>query len=186
MTSEYKISDNGTLIAYVGSERNVVVPNGVRKIGCLAFDRNKVMERCVLPKGVYEVADMAFFGCRRLAEVCLPEGCEWIGDGCFACCSRLSDFNIPSTVKGIGRMAFDGSEWYGCQCEGLVMKDGWLIHNKGPCPTCVHVPDGVVGIAAGAFDGHYGVSADIDDYVSPLREIVFPSSVRHYGSLMSG
>ena len=136
-SSEMKIRNN-TLVRYLphisnGDMVKVIVPNGITKIGKMAFlgedeGHNDYMEGCRLPEGVTEIEHEAFALCRGMVELHLPstlkiigdgafefsgldslelpEGVEKLGDSVFKSCRGLQKLRIPSTVKEIGRDCF--------------------------------------------------------------------------------
>ena len=131
----FEIRDR-TLVKYHGGDSCVVIPDGVKSIGELAFGGctglisvvipesvtaigEKAFRGCVklvsadIPSGVREIGEGAFMECRSLASVSLPEGLEYIGDGTFYQCKALASVRIPDGVRGIGESAF-------CGCDSLV------------------------------------------------------------------
>lgn len=74
---------NDVLYDYLGTELDVVIPNGVKKIGVGAF-----------------------WHCEKLKSVVLPESLEIIECHAFSHSSSLKSIIIPNNVKSIGYMAF--------------------------------------------------------------------------------
>lgn len=61
----FKIED-GILIKYTGSEENVKIPAGVKKIGYDAFRHNDHINTVSFPEGMVSICDYAFTGCHNL------------------------------------------------------------------------------------------------------------------------
>lgn len=154
------VIENGVLTKYTGSGGNVVIPNGVTRIG-----------------------DYAFWGCTDLTNVTLSNSITEIGWGAFIECSSLTSITIPNSVTKIGSSVFDG-------CTNLKeinvnsgnpcysSKDG-IMYNKNKtilicCPngkTYVSViPNSVTKIGDGAFLGN-----------ANLTNITIPNSVTEIG-----
>lgn len=64
------------------------------------------LKKVVLPEGLMRIGRMAFVRCYGLEEVILPEGLITIEDGAFANCTALRSIHLPSTVKEISTYAF--------------------------------------------------------------------------------
>ncbi|MBE6562327.1 MAG: hypothetical protein E7660_01175 [Ruminococcaceae bacterium] len=66
------------------------------------------LTKVVLPEGLRRIGTMAFVNCYGLKDINLPEGLEVIGESAFANCYSLEKLHIPSTLKEIGQGAFVG------------------------------------------------------------------------------
>ncbi len=117
------------LINYCGDGGDVVVPEGVKKIGHNAFSRCKSLASVSLPKGLTGIGYRAFSECESLVSVSLPEGLTSIDERAFSHCSSLKSINIPDGVNSIGASAFYA-------CESL---------------TAITIPDSVTKIGEDAF-----------------------------------
>jgi len=62
----------------------------------------------VVPDGVETIADDAFNGCRSLHKITLADGLKSIGARAFANCSSLQTIVLPSSLQSVGRNAFSG------------------------------------------------------------------------------
>lgn len=82
--------------------REVILNEGLRKIGDDAFADCTSLERITFPSTVLEIDENAFFGCTRLREVVLNEGITQIGKHAFHGCSSLEVITLPSTLNEIG------------------------------------------------------------------------------------
>ncbi len=121
---------NGELKKYLGSNKKVVVPDGVVSIG-KAFAENDNLQKVIVPRSVKKIGKQAFFKCVNLKEVELCDGLEIIDNMAFTHCVRLTKIAIPSTVKRIGDSAFSQCVKLKTLelCEGLQVIDGWAFDN---------------------------------------------------------
>ena len=138
--------------------KKVVLPNGLKYIGCESFSKNR-FEELVLPSSVETVAAWAFSECTWLKRVQLNEGLKTLGekvrfgrrefDGEVFFKSGIEHIRIPSSVKAIEICTFS-------LCDSL---------------KTVEFSEGLEKICVGAFAG------------SAIEDIVLPSSVRAIGAL---
>ena len=185
------IIENGVLKEYVGPGGDVVIPEGVTKIGDRVFEYH-VLSSIVIPEGVTHIGSSAFIGSNFRALV-LPESLEEIGPHAFAGCMVLSELVIPENVKKIGSKAFN---W--ClsldkiTCGNNLTKVGsnafkdtkWFLEKIGKS-VCLEnvlvsidcadsrfiVPSNVTLIADSAFESCKG-----------LCEIIVPETVQYIGA----
>ena len=104
----YSVNADGTItmIAYRGSDKEVVVPaiyDGytVSTIGKDTFMSCEV-EKITIEKGITTISDYAFRGCETLTEITLPRTLKTIGTAPFIGCSNLTQLIIPRSVTTIG------------------------------------------------------------------------------------
>ena len=118
-----------------------------------------------------EIPPDAFAGCAALTSVTLQDGVTQIGDNCFAGCVNLETIDIPESVVRIGTNVFEAcSALEMAVTNGLVLYQGWCLGFDGHAGR-VTLPEGVRGIAAGAFEGEYGIET-----------VSFPSTLRFVGA----
>ena len=159
MEHEFVI-ENGVLTKYNGPGGEVVIPEGVTKIGKTAFEGCKGLTGVTIPTGVTEIGVAAFFGCTGLTSVTIPAGVTEIGQSAFYGCTGLTSVTIPESVTKIGVTAFKG-------CMGL---------------TGVTIPESVTGIGGHAFSGCTGlISVTISESVTEIGEGIFSgcTGLRH-------
>ena len=124
LTNNRKLYLNGELIS-----GELVIPEGVTKIGGYAFYNCKEITNVVLPESLTSIGPGAFHGCSGLTSITIPNNVQSIGGyafaysdklstitlptnltsingEAFACCNGLISFTIPSSVKSIGSRAF--------------------------------------------------------------------------------
>ena len=100
---------------------NVTIPEGVTEIGWGAFSGCNDLLSVTIPKGMTNIVDEAFYACRNLTGVIIPEGVKMIGMKAFYCCSSLIEIIIPKSVTTINEAAFQGCANLKCIhfCGGL-------------------------------------------------------------------
>ncbi len=167
---DFFIKDN-VLLLYTGSQEDVVVPNGVTKIGSGAFLAGE-LRSIVIPDGVKSIGKSAFLFAISLASVALPKDLTEVGERAFYTCSALTELVLPDGVNKIGKNAFAG-------CESLVriglpaaLEEIAETTFEG-CTSLksVVIPGGVKEIKSGAFRG-----------CTSLESVIIPDSVKKIGS----
>lgn len=104
--SPFKISDEGTLLAYSGSDKNIIIPDHVTSIGDRAYEFNTGLQTVVVPEKVRTIGEYAFRGCTQLRQVILPAGLQRINEGAFEDCTSLYEIALPAGLKYIGQNVF--------------------------------------------------------------------------------
>ena len=72
--------------------------------------RGESMDKVVIPEGVKRIGEMAFFECGELSSVVLPGSLESIGEGAFYSCA-LRKVKIPASVSVIPANCFAQCQW---------------------------------------------------------------------------
>lgn len=144
--SDFEIVD-GTLVKYKGSQKNVVIPKGIKKIGNECFERMQFIETVEIPDGVESIGSFAFSFCNSLRSIVLPNTVMYLERGCFSRCSELAAVVLSTKLESISVDCFDG-------CKKL----------KSIC-----LPDGLKTICAGAF--RYCELLENIDFPESLEEI---------------
>ena len=95
-------------LAFFGCKnlKTAVIPEYVKRIGEYAFANCEKLEMLYLGVRVADIAFAAFNGCTSLSALRLPDGLERIGDQAFSRCESLVTVTIPINVKYIGAQAF--------------------------------------------------------------------------------
>lgn len=138
-STDFIYSDKGEgtiLVAYVGNDYDVVIPEKTTRIGNGAFAGNKVINTVKIPQNVTSIGNSAFENCINLCTISLPNNLLSIGDSAFAGCTQLEGTSdkgfsellaLPEGLIRLGDSAF-------ADCRGLysvyipfslVTSDGW-------------------------------------------------------------
>ena len=125
--SDFTIKD-GVLVEYSGTGGEVVIPNGVTKIGSLVFYDRTDITSVVIPDSVTIIGSLAFTGTSNLTSITLPDSITEIQMAAFSG-SGLTSVTIPNGMEEIVHEVFSF-------CENL---------------TSVTIPDSVTTIAFWAF-----------------------------------
>ncbi len=131
--------ENDVLVKYQGREKNIKIPNSIKKIGIGAF-----------------------WNCTSLIAVEIPNGLEIIGGDAFYYCHNLKSLNIPKSVQIIGNDPFAACPLLTLTNESpnFILNEG-VLYNKEK-DTLIHypinnsskkfvIPDGVKYIGKHAF-----------------------------------
>lgn len=88
--------------------RRVILPEGLRQIGEMAFSGCARLTGLSIPGSVERVGTLAFAKCAGLARVYLEPGVQTLGPSCFSKCAGLARVDMPASVSSIGGGAFFG------------------------------------------------------------------------------
>ena len=86
--------------------REVVLNDGLEKIGVGAFLNCTALQSITLPSTLFEIGCWAFGHCSNLQKVVLHEGLQKIVISAFRGCSSLESITLPSTLTDIGKFVF--------------------------------------------------------------------------------
>lgn len=122
----------------------IIIPEGVKKIGQSAFANCRQLKKVHFPKSLIEIGDNAFENCELLEEIVLPKGLRIVGGYAFAGCRNLKKIEVPSKAD-----CFVGA-FMGCHAgsNGLTLINGTVYSidcdfNNG----IIEIPAGVIGIS---------------------------------------
>ena len=145
-TNECKLYLNGNLV------ENLIIPDGVTKIGTGTFCNCDQIKSITIPDSVTTISSLAFYNCdeittveipgsanpdytttidkcafswcRKLASVTVGERVSSINDYAFYCCNNLQKFYCKATtVPSLGKGVFHGSNEYTIGTEIYVPMD---------------------------------------------------------------
>lgn len=100
--------ENGVLKKYTEepSVTDVVIPEGVTRIGNQAFWGCKSLTSITIPEGVTSIGNSAFGNCVSLTGITIPEGVTDIKQSAFSRCGALTDLAFPKSMGCIESYAF--------------------------------------------------------------------------------
>ena len=164
---QFKITPNHILEYCCYTDEDVSIPEGVTKIGNLAFRDCTGVTHITIPNGVTIIGGWAFSGCTELTGITIPESVTEIGYGAFRGCTGLSSITIPENVTIIGYEAFSGCTGL----TGIIIPEGVTQIENGTFQNCTNltsitIPESVTEICYEAFSG-----------CTKLTSIIVPKSV---------
>jgi len=116
--------------------REVVLNEGIKKIGKWAFGRCESLLSINLPSSLDDIGEGAFRRCKKLKEVVLNWGLKKIGRYAFCDCSSLSSITLPSTLDEIGCSAFSSCTKLKKVEFNMEILDQGLMFDKDPFVGC--------------------------------------------------
>ena len=125
-SSDYLVVGDNILLAYKGSNTNIEIPAGVKKIAPECFRGHTEIESVFLPDSLKEIGEDAFRECNRLSMITGGNYIEKIEDRAFMECP-ITSYAIPSTVKKIGLRALDFSETGMEDNEKVILFNGTVL-----------------------------------------------------------
>ena len=111
-----------SLIGYIGTETDLVLPTGITEINRYAFYGCHSLTTVIIPDSVMSIGYDAFELCISLTNVEIPDSVTGIGSYAFEECTSLTSVVIGESVTSIGSSAFSG-------CYKLVE-----VYNKSSLP----------------------------------------------------
>ena len=100
------VIENDVLKKYQGSDRDVIIPDGVTSIGAGAFKNCTALIVIAIPNTVTSIGNSAFYGCSNLTTITIPDTVTSIGEDAFYDCNNLTTVTIPQQMKTIDLSAF--------------------------------------------------------------------------------
>ncbi|MBP5580506.1 MAG: leucine-rich repeat domain-containing protein [Ruminococcus sp.] len=165
-----------TLYKYIGeddADKDVVIPDGVKKIGSLAFEY-KELRSVYIPDGVSEIGLSAFYYC-SCTNVRMPDSLTFIDEGAFADCRSLKEITIPGSVEKISADSFSSCE----SLERLSISNGVKEISGAAFIECtslksVVIPESVTVLGDGAFYDCTGLeNVEIKGTINSIGKDVF-------------
>lgn len=145
--SDFPESTMAPWYAYRRSISTVRLPEGLTRIGNLAFYGLEKLETVIMPDSVTSVGWHAFYGCTAMTMLDLSSNLKVIEDGAFRECTALPTVRLPKSLTQIGYRSF-------YRCEAL---------------TEITVPSSVTQLGMSAFSFCYNlIRADIQAPITTL------------------
>ena len=104
----FDVNDDGVLLHYIGSEKVVDIPAGIKEIDDYAFKGCKVTSVTV-PNSVKRIGAFAFYRCESLTEITIASSVERIAPYAFLECSSLSKVTYHGSIGAWRRI----NDWKG-------------------------------------------------------------------------
>ena len=152
----------GSAGAFYGSGfTSVKIGDEVNSIGNYAFYDCSSLTSVTIGKSVTDIGKYAFAYCYGLTSVTIPNGVTTIGECAFYYCRNLSSVTIPNSVTSVGNNAFNGTEWYANQPDGLMYIGKVAYQYKGTMPenTSITIKEGTAVIGSLVFFGCRGLTS---------------------------
>ncbi|MDE6589277.1 MAG: leucine-rich repeat protein, partial [Oscillospiraceae bacterium] len=113
-----------------------------------------------------------------ITQLVIQEGITALTSRAFDHCERLSQVEIADSVTHIGVYCFDNTPWLAAQTDDfVVVGDGVLLSYNGP-DGAVTIPENVLSIAGGAFQGCAITSVTIGGHVKEVGDSAFADCER--------
>ncbi len=174
---------------------DIVIPEGVTRIGSYAFDHCDPLTSVTIPDGVTSIGEYAFRKCSNLTSITLPPSIIKIENSAFLWCFKLDAVHISDLAAWCGislSMNGDSPLYYGAhlylndeEVTNLVIPDGVTsISNyafeKCSYLTSVTFSEGVTSIGESSFDGCSGIT-----YISLPKSLndIYVSAFAHCSNL---
>lgn len=86
--------------------KEIVIENGITRIGDFAFDYCTEVESITIPDSVTSIGSFAFNNCSKLESITIPDSVISIDSIAFGECRNLKTITIPDSVTSLGENAF--------------------------------------------------------------------------------
>ena len=163
---------------------NLVIPNGVTKIGAYAFEDCKSLTSVTIGKNVTEIGDCAFENCENLTSVTILDSATEIAAIAFYHCDNIKRINIHIsnlakycesnlmyTIDGDAHLYMNGKEIFNLVIPNGVTEIGVAAFAGCSSLTSVTIPQSVTSIGESAFCS-----------CTKLKSITIPSKVTEIGN----
>ena len=144
---------------------NLVIPNGVTKIGSYAFWYCSGLTSITIPNSVTNIGSSAFNGCSGLTSITIPNSVTTIGSYAFSGCSGLTSITLPfvgATKDGTSNTHF-----------------GYIFGASDYSSNSYYVPETLKSVV---ITGGREIGSNAFRGCSGLTEITIPNSVTSIGS----
>ena len=157
----------GVLKQYLGSENEIVIPQGVKTIGTGAF-KGCMMEKIIIPNTVNIIENEAFQNCSKLTEILIPNSVGELGQSSFQGCSSLYRVELCSALH-IGMSAFEDCT----SLKKVIIPDGVKALGYYAFRNCtsleiIDLPESIVAIGGGCFEN----CTSLETILFPTKDII--------------
>ena len=147
---------------------DLVIPEGVTRIGQYAFERCEAIKSVTFPKSLTSIGWNTFYY-SGLESVTIPEGVTEIEEGTFQHCGNLASVTIPEGVTKIGFCAFSNSGLTSLTLPSTIREMSQSFYGCENLATLT-LTDGITTLGS----SFYGCPA--------LKKVYIPGSVKNIGS----
>ncbi|MGN1348510.1 MAG: leucine-rich repeat protein, partial [Acutalibacteraceae bacterium] len=173
--------------------KNVIIKNGITRIGNEAFAYFIGLKNVSIPKSITSIGDRAFLCCIGLKQITIPNSVKNIGENAFGSCTGLTSVTIPNSVKSMSYAFQECTNLASVTIESGVTNIGNGTFSECTGLTSITIPNSVKSIGNHAFDECSGLkSVIIDNGVTSigkyafyectgLKKIIIPDSVKSIG-----
>ena len=103
------ISEDGKLMRYVGTEKDIVIPSCVTSIDDYAFCRNPSIKTVLIAGNVLSLGHHVFAYCNRLEKIVFEDGVKEVNTWLCGECPALKEVVFSNTIRYIGSNAITGN-----------------------------------------------------------------------------
>lgn len=177
----YTEEDQKILIAYTGTETELVLPVDITQINHHAFDGYNNLTTVVIGNTVTNIGDYAFQGCSGLMNITVPDNVTSIGKNAFYNCDNLTNMTIGNSVTNIGNYAFQNCK----KLTSIIVNEGnTKYHSVENCLIETETKKLILGCKASTIPNDGSVT-NIGEYAFKdcigLTNIIIPDSVTSIG-----
>ncbi len=176
MSLDDYVMDGGTIIAYNGTDTELVIPETidgvtVTAIGASAFQGNTNITSVTMPDTITTIGKQAFYNCSGISALKLSENLTSCGSNAFANCTSLTEVMIPGSLTKTGTYMF-----YKCtNLTSAVVEEGVEMLSDSCFRDCsklisLTLPSSLVDIST------YAVS-----YCTKLPYVDIPENLKNIG-----
>ncbi len=87
------IIEANVAIKYNGSNKIVIVPEGITELSSCLFWDNQIIEEVVLPNSLVNISGDTFYNCSNLKKINIPKNVKFMGNNPFAGCPNIKVTN---------------------------------------------------------------------------------------------